>query len=56
MASPAYMTMTFSQVWATTPRSWVMRIMEMCIRDRHCTLYNRGIGGFTTTELLETMD
>ena len=24
--------------------------------DLHCTLYNRGIGGFTTTELLEAMD
>ena len=24
--------------------------------DLHCTLYNRGIGGFTTTELLEALD
>ena len=24
--------------------------------DLHCTLYNRGIGGFTTTALLEAMD
>lgn len=24
--------------------------------DLHCTLYNRGIGGFTTSELLEALD
>ena len=32
MASPAYMTITFSQVWATTPRSWVIRIMAVFSR------------------------
>lgn len=31
--------------------------MSFCrTNDLHCILYNRGIGGFTTTELLEAMD